>query len=717
MPADVRPGRTAGVVAFVAFGIMGLALSAAWAAPVRGGRPRWATGRSASADTVGIEDFPLETGRTWSYQVTWTEGLGDGARQETGEIQLAVLNHHELGPANLITLLETTDIPGSERQSRLVFCLSDGRVIRRVYDATRLSAWMAGGAVGDDGTADLVFPLHPGLRWGPPEAAGNPAGHNTHDAGAFVDIELPAGPFRALPVRFTTRSDREISWLASGVGVVRYEYRHFGQQSRELWEMKSTRMAAPDTTAIGQLIQEHLAVLMSEPGFSPRRPGLAGDPTLRALLGPLAQSETLEDDDASMRLRLRGEGSLLTIESIPDGRKRAWIGRWMKGARLLDCFFLREGGAGEDAGRPPLAGVPDRSTQALRSGVEAARQLMREAARAAGEGRPTDAAVVADLASRRLVDGLVAGIEPGRGPGRSVDENRERLAQALGADWLVTRYGRRLRLDDGLVTIQIDDGGDLLLPTIRIELPGQPPIGGPAALVRSSRVTPEPSGIPGLAIRRVMALDWSELRPGHQCLLRAESAEAPGRIELFLMDESAAEATAAATLRWRKSVARGSVRWNRESPLLDVTEIESDVDYPAVWRAWREEWSPGESDQPVMIRRERLNPWLDGVVDLLRALRAKDGPRLGSLVPDEALRAGLEGSWLARPGVELVRVESDPDRLEDEPMPAVIGVTLTRRPGFVPDNSGPDQIRLRLAPGTGIWPVIGRGDAPGTMRP
>ena len=412
-----------------------------------GGRPRRGTAPvtveppafPALPESLRIDDYPLETGRTWSYQVTWSEGVGADVQSEIGTIDLTILNHHELGRYSLVTMLETTELPGAERDRRLLFCLSDGRVVRRVYDAERLRAWLSGGEFGDDGAADFVFPLRPGQKWGPPDVAGNPGGYNARDVGAFVEIELPAGDFRALPVRFATRSDREISWLAPGAGVVRYEYRHFGQQSRELWELKSMRMSLPDSAATGRLIEDRLAGLIREPGFPSRRLGLAGDPTLRALLGALSVSETPEDDDGASRVYLRGGGSLLTLDRFPDGRQHAWLGRWTRGPRLLHVFFVKEGdgAAPGQRGATSAGQAPDRPSEALRAGVESARGLLLEASRLRRDGRLSEAGRAADRASLKLVRRAVrragdirdAGPDRGKAQGLPGRGARTRLAR------------------------------------------------------------------------------------------------------------------------------------------------------------------------------------------------------------------------------------------------------------------------------------------------
>ena len=235
-------------------------------------------------------------------------------------------------------------------------------------------------------------------------------------------------------------------------------------------------------------------------------------------------------------------------------------------------------------------------------------------------------------------------------------------------------------------------------------------MGARLAFVRPTSVVFETGELSSLAIRRVMALDWSEARSGRQCLARVETPGAPGRVDLFILEERRESTDTVIQTTWRKSVSSGSVRWSRESPLLEVTEIAPDAACPAVLRLWREEWAPTDKILPVLVRRDCLNPWMDGVTELLRALRADDRFRLALLVPDEALRARLEATWLARPSVPVAHVESRPERLERGPAPAVVTVLLARQRDFLPDNAGPDEIRLRLAPAGSLWLVTELAD-------
>jgi hypothetical protein len=545
-------------------------------------------------DSLGVGDWPLSAGDTWLYESRRIETTAPGRTEVVEDsVVVRVLAAHDVDGARLALVERRRSGSAAEIEYQRLA----GGALTVVDDPERFGRLLAGAsAEPDDPRAAIVFPLRDGQRWGAAEMLARGDGLYISTVEAAQVVRLPGGSIAAFPVRFRTLPDQVTSWYAPGLGLVRWEYVHHGLEERETWELLDFRHAAADTAALTAYLERRLLDVLSRDGFWSRRTALAGDAALRAGLGDLAIEEDAEDVDGVRRLRLVGGRGRIAIERLPDGPGRAWIVTIGDRERLWHRFeFAADWPEGAGAGLSTL--LVDVRGELARAIVE----------RDAGE---RDAAIArVDRAATLLAGALNDRISVATVDSSLSDLARTRLRADAGAAALVTRYGRRVRLDADGLRADLEPCGEGLLMTIRYESPERTRIGAaPRLLVpgRAPHVVADPEEEPSLSPCRLLAADWAPERPGAESLFLC--TDRPGgapRVELYALD------AAATPLIWSRTLPGGSARLTGPDLTLELDFERPDPAGSGVQR-WREYWGPPPADTdlelyPRPIRRERLD--------------------------------------------------------------------------------------------------------------
>lgn len=543
-----------------------------------------------------MSEWPLDAGDTWVYRARHVETRGDAPAPAVEEsVVVRVLAAHGVGTERL-ALVERRR---SGQPPEIEYHRLAGGTLTIVDDPDRLARARSGAPIEpDDPRAAVVFPLRDGQRWGAADMLARTDGLYISRVERPERLRLPAGEHAAFPVHFRTLPDQVTSWYAPGLGLVRWEYRHHGLDTEESWELLDFTHAPVDTAALTAELERRLVGFLSRDGFWSRREALADDPVLLAGLGALAIEEDPEDADGVRRLRLVGDRGRVSIERIPDGPGRAWIVAIGDREREWRRFEF----ATDRAAHPAAAwGALLADTRA-----ELARAL-----HARDAGQRDAASLLADRAMTRFA-AAVAGFLPAAPPDSValLDAARAALRAGVGNDALVTRFGRRARIDAGGLRADLEPCAGGLLLSVRYESPQRARIGAAPRLLlpgQAPRVVADLEEEPSLSPCRLLSADWAPERPGAECLFLC--SDRPGgapRVELYAIEGHATP------LVWSRTLPGGSARLTAPDLTLEVDFERPDPRGSGVQR-WREYWGPPPADPtlelyPRPIRRERLDP-------------------------------------------------------------------------------------------------------------
>ncbi|MDZ4805110.1 MAG: hypothetical protein SGI90_09640 [Candidatus Eisenbacteria bacterium] len=671
---------------------------------------------------IEASNWPLAAGDTWRYTIERIERrpgedavLTDSAEVRVlaswlhGTRRVAVLMRNRPDFDRLDALRATREeAPIAPRLVEVEYQVLETDRLTIIDDPDRLGAVLAStvNAVGAkpevDAFGEIPLPLSPGRRWGSPEMLARSDGLYVGTAGPRTDLDLPGGQVSAIPVSYQTLPDRDDRWMAPGLGLVRRQYRHRGLDLLETWEMTGFTHEAVDTLALTAHLESRFRLLLLGEGAWSRRSLLPSDPVLTALLGPTALADSPEDDEGIRRLYLRGSGGLVTLERLPDGPGRAWLVTWaVRGLRRHRFAVTADpssrsnvAGAGLDLAAVHRLAVPASRLSGLSNGAgvvgEAAAAARMELAmqllvRQLGDAAPTDAAA--------------------RG---SAEAWRKALGAAVGDSVLVTRYGSRIRIDDGDLRVDLEILPGAWAVTARLALPDGRARGGAPRFIRGEAppiVLSDPGDSSGrLAVRRWLTLNWLADRPGEEVLILSErAAGVPLRLELYQLDATSA------SRGWTRLLPAGRVRLRPHSGLLDIDSERPDTRLPLAAQHWRETYGPPESpgaSSPTPLRRERLDPWLDTGVTVIEALRRRESGPLSEWVRGAGLAVRLASTWLARPEVSIARIDSFQQVGGNDLPSAVAVVTFHRNRAAGPVEAEPLALSFRLVQERGRWVVV-----------
>lgn len=299
-----------------------------------------------------MTDFPLLPGAVWSYRTEDAADSGDnGVDVRRGTLLLRVLSVHRHGELTVAAVQKVERLNGVAEES-ISWRVVDGDRLYALEEPNDLRFVLDTGASALRGAdADLVFPIGVGQRWGDPRQLARTDGLYIRQVRGEEELNLPAGKLKAWPIVYATLPEQSTTWFAPGIGVVRYEYTHHGSLSRESHDLIEFRRDAPDTLALIQVLDGILRRLTDYPDFWPLRAGLAADPELRALLGPLTVSGSSESPDGVRRHVLQGDGSGLTFLQSPEGAARVTRIEWRNPSGRIHLFSVSEGRGSHSAGR------------------------------------------------------------------------------------------------------------------------------------------------------------------------------------------------------------------------------------------------------------------------------------------------------------------------------------------------------------------------------
>jgi hypothetical protein len=673
------------------------------------------TAGADSAARIEASEYPTRPGDVWRYRTQTTRPTaGAEPALESGLATIEILSRHRHGQ---LTVLAVSRLRGGQPAGEeLTFLIWDGPHVYTIADPEKLRACLDGAqGVLDPGDAELDFPLASGKRWGRSAMLERNDGLYVYVVGEREKVDVPLGRFDAMPLEYRTLPDQMTTWTAAGVGMIRYEYLHHGSADRELWELLDYRHSPVDTAAIARNIDRALERLVGRGSFWSRRTALAADPTLRALLGPLDSGETVDLEDGVRRYYVRGDSMSLVLDQMPDGASQAYLLRWRDHSGLLRTFFKTpglteagepvEGGAVEDGGpgetrspevqeNGPLTGLFTRTSGAF---LEARSRAL--------AGLDAEAGVLADAAAARLAEGLAALAAP-RILNQSPEEMKVRLRGLIGDGFLTTRYGRRVRIEDGRFHVVLENTGGKVGVELSSNGDGGNPVGAaPRLLVTGPggiEVCVLGTGSPAPVARRILSLDWAGESANAALVWSGSSPASPSRVELFEVDRSGAHQI------WERLLPDGSARLVGPPARLELEYDEPDRNEPALRPRWRERWAPQEAGEaPVLLSRDMLNPWIRSAALLVRALRARDAEALHEFVRDRSLRNRLTVSWLARSTVAFRSAASQPAVLSALEPERSVSLTLTRGAVAAPEDPGPKAYVLEMTRAAdGGWIVV-----------
>lgn len=149
--------------------------------------------------------FPLARGNTWVHQYTFN-GLGY-------EVVTEVVRIEENGPRKTVTLSTRLGAGRTPKSETLI--VDDTGIYQLRFSDIDLGRPVA----------DLKYPVRPGTNWTDRYTADGRDYTFAGEIGEAEEVEVPAGKFRAVPVRYAfTTPDKTIDirrWYAAGIGQVK----------------------------------------------------------------------------------------------------------------------------------------------------------------------------------------------------------------------------------------------------------------------------------------------------------------------------------------------------------------------------------------------------------------------------------------------------------------------------------------------------------------